>query len=175
MVKEAILGLDKNEKVLHEVKRHSVGLIEIWAGTGILIVLTLGGMVALGANDGLSDWAVLFFGAFIFLMVLFGWIGTSIYKSNELILTNENIIQILQFGLFNRQVSQLNLAKIQDVSVDQKGILQNTLSYGVIEIETAGEAANFRFKFTPQPNLVAKLIIEAHEEYMKHHRRDHTI
>ncbi len=96
------------------------------------------------------------------------------YKSNQLVVTNENIIQVLQFSLLNRQVSQLNLAKIQDVSVDQVGIIPLFFKYGTIEIETAGEASNFKFTYTENPNRIAKIIIEAHEDYVRRHPAGHN-
>ena len=103
------------------------------------------------------------------LFALFTIIGTWVYKQYRLVVTNENIIQVLQFGLFNQQVSQLNLAKIQDVTVDQAGILPAFFGYGTLDIETAGEQSNFRFKYTTDPNTIAKIIIEAHEDFIKTH------
>ena len=96
------------------------------------------------------------------------------YRSNQLVVTNENIIQVLQFSLFNRQVSQLNLAKIQDVSVDQAGLIQLYFNFGTISIETAGEAYNFNFPFAEDPNKIAKIIIEAHEDYVRRHPAGHN-
>ena len=70
--------------------------------------------------------------------------------------------------LFTRQVSQLNLAKVQDVSADQIGVFAHMFNYGTLEVETAGEAANFKFLYTPDAGRVSKLIIEAHQNYVGH-------
>lgn len=172
-MRDKILGIDPSEKVLHEVRRHPIGLWGIYFTTAIVVVIFI--VVTYIFRDFQSESIAFNFGNFIIpagaILIILA-IGTSfvaeyIYKSNLLIITNENIIQILRFSLFNTQTSQLNLAKIQDVSVDQQGIIQTFFNYGTIEIETAGEASNFRFPFTPHPNIVAKYIIEAHEDFVK--------
>ena len=135
------------------------------------LAIRFGGEVNL--DLGVGVWSVLF-GMILALVALFTYIGGRVYKSNHLVVTNENIIQVLQFSLFNRQVSQLNLAKIQDVSVDQVGLVQAYFGYGTIEIETAGEASNFKFAYAENPTRVAKIIIEAHEDYIRRHPAGHN-
>jgi uncharacterized membrane protein YdbT with pleckstrin-like domain len=172
MIIEQILNLDKDEIILKEIKRHPVGLWGLYI-FGIGSIFLLLGLLywVLHSNSGnfveLSDAGYVgLFGFLIMLFALFTFVGIHVYTRNELVITNENIIQILQFGLFNRQISQLNLAKVQDVSVDQAGILSTFFGYGTLEIETAGEAANFKFRYAPTPNICAKIIIEAHENYV---------
>ena len=173
-MKKELLGIDPDEQVLHEVKRHPFGLFVIYLTGAFVFALTVAAAIVLLATDILGDVAgrglvLSGMAAVLLLVLLVTYITQMIYKNNELIITNENLVQILQFGLFNRQVSQLNLAKIQDVSVDQVGIIQSGLNFGTIDVETAGEASNFRFPFTPNPNVVAKYIIEAHENYVNNH------
>lgn len=175
-----ILDIDKNEQVIIDARRDPIGLYTIYAlsiGSVVMILAALFFSVKLGSEVGLDlsaiVWAVLY-GAIVMLVSIFSYIGARVYKSNQLVVTNENIIQVLQFSLFNRQVSQLNLAKIQDVSVDQVGIIQTFFGYGTIEIETAGEAANFRFPYAEDPTRIAKIIIEAHEDYIRRHPAGHN-
>lgn len=180
MATQEILDIDKNEQVILDIRRDPIGLFVI-NFLGVLSVVAL--LVALyfairyggevGLELGGAVWATLF-GLIIMLVGMFTYIGGRVYKSNQLVVTNENIIQVLQFSLFNRQVSQLNLAKIQDVSVDQVSLIQLYFGYGTIEIETAGEAANFKFPFAEDPNRVAKIIIEAHEDYIRRHPAGHN-
>ncbi len=174
MKTQDILDLDRNEQILHQVRRHPIGLIGIYFTGALSMVVLLAVLYVavrletpiLNFSDALYG---IIFGSLIGLMALFTYVGVYVYTRNELVLTNENIIQVLQFSLLNRQVSQLNLAKVQDVSVDQVGLLAAFFRYGTIEIETAGEASNFRFVLTPDPNMVAKMVIEAHEDYQRRH------
>lgn len=172
MSKHALLELDPNETIIVEIKRHPIVMVGIFVATVIgvaisllLLFISVRSSDTLGLEVGESMYALLF-GGLAALIVLFGYIASVVSKANELVVTNENIIQVLQFSLFSNQTSQLNLAKIQDVSVDTNGILASIFNFGTIDIETAGEASNFRFRYAPNPNKVAKLIIEAHEAYV---------
>lgn len=175
MALDKIMNLDPNEKIVRQVKRHPIGLIPIFtvgvlifAGISAGLFYVVSNKEDLDVTDQMGSIYIVFGGGLLLVLVA-TYIAQMIYRTNELIVTDENIIQILQFGLFNRQISQLNLAKIQDVSVDQVGMIQGFFNYGVIEIETAGEQANFRFEYIANPNIVAKEIIEAHEEFIKLH------
>jgi hypothetical protein len=55
---------------------------------------------------------------------------------------------------------------LEDVSADQNGILQSTLGFGTLKVETAGERSKFVFPFCPNPNDYARKIIAAHEEFL---------
>lgn len=170
-----LLKLDPAEKVISDIRRHPIGLWA-WYVFGIFSILGLLGTLYWLIRAG-EDFAVdlpesLYIALFSFLVILFATftlIGTYVYKQNRLVITNENVLQVLQFGLFNQQVSQLNLAKIQDVSVDKAGILPSIFDFGTLDIETAGEQYNFRFKYTADPYKIAKIIIEAHEDFIKEH------
>lgn len=180
MAVDEILKLDKNEQVIQRIRRHPIGLYGIYTAglLGSVTVLYLL-FIALSSNSSIigdisTSMAGVTAGVIVLFIMLFTYIGAFVYRSNELVVTNENIIQVLQFSVLSRQVSQLNLAKIQDVSVDQNGLLANLFGYGTIEIETAGEASNFKFVFTSDPNKVAKIVIEAHEDYIRNHPAGHN-
>ena len=171
MPKKHLIAVDKNEEIQHEIKRHPIGLIGIFATTAILLVVSVAALYV-GASfentiniPNLTTYITIGGVVLVGFILLFGFVAEYVYMKNELIITNENIIQILQFSIFNQQVSQLNLSKIQDVSTDQAGVLPTIFNYGTITIETAGEAANFVFKYTRDPHVCAKRIIEAHENY----------
>ena len=108
-------------------------------------------------------------GSIVVLMALILVIATVIYYSSRLILTDKNITQVIQVGLFNRKVSQLSVANIEDVTAIKKGIFSTVLNYGILNIETAGEQVNFVFSYCPDPDFYARQILEAREQ--AHRRR----
>ena len=174
-MKQMLMDMDPNEHVVHEIKRHPIGLVFIFGGAAfisiailamVFLIINAQGSVGLeGIEIGLAVGAALL----LILIAIFTYISAHIYRTNELVITNENIIQILQHSLFDRQVDHLNLAKIQNVTAQQNGLAPTFFGYGTVRIETAGEAANYSFSFTPNPNVVAKQIMEAHEVYIKEH------
>ncbi len=76
------------------------------------------------------------------------------------VITNLHIIDIEQVGLWHRNISTLNLEKIQDVSSDTDGIISNILDYGDLEIQTAGSLTNFIIKKVESPDLIRQKIME---------------
>jgi ABC-type proline/glycine betaine transport system permease subunit len=77
-----------------------------------------------------------------------------------LVITNLHIIDIEQIGLWNREISTLNLEKIQDVSSKTEGLIASVLDYGDLEIQTAGSITNFIVTRIEYPDQVRQLINE---------------
>ncbi|HIA92079.1 TPA: hypothetical protein EYO12_03115 [Candidatus Saccharibacteria bacterium] len=174
-MRSTILNIDPSETVDFEVRRHPVGLIPIY-GSGVFIIALLIGIALLARSSGLgADFPDFFKGA-MFLMVVFAvsvlvaigtYIAARIYRTNELIVTSENLVQILQTSLFSSAVSQLSLEKVQDVTAIKRGFFASVFNFGTIQVETAGETANFAFRLAKDPVVAAKQINEAHEKFIK--------
>ena len=173
MANQLMIDTYENEEIIHEIHRHPAGLIPIF-GVGAAVVVLMA--ILLVNLSSYSDTITKFIpiiavfavvGAVMLLAMLLTFVVVGIYNANELIVTTENLVQVLQKSLFNRLTSHLNLADVQDVTVDKRGIFAYIFNYGNLSIETAGEAANFIFKTAKDPELAARLIIEAHEQYMK--------
>ena len=77
-----------------------------------------------------------------------------------LIITNLHVIDIEQVGLWHREVSTLQLPKIQDISSRTQGIIQSILHYGELEIQSAGSFTNFIVKNIQKPDLIRQKINE---------------
>lgn len=92
-----------------------------------------------------------------------------LYYLHVAILTTEHFVEIEQYGLFGRKVSQLALDKIQDVSNDQRGLVHTMFNLGNVLIQTAGEAPNFDLNFMPDPYKICQTIMEVEEEYSNRH------
>ncbi len=82
---------------------------------------------------------------------------------NVVILTDEHIVEVEQIGLFSRKVSVLDLDQVEDVTFGQHGIIQTTLDYGNLEIQTAGELRNFIFNNINDPDGLQRKIMELKE------------
>ncbi|MFA6475418.1 MAG: PH domain-containing protein [Patescibacteria group bacterium] len=83
------------------------------------------------------------------------------YHLDVWILTDQRIINIEQKGLFERTISELNLTKVQDVTAEIHGKLATVFNYGDVFIQSAGEQQRFTFLQIPEPDVVARLVIEA--------------
>ncbi len=83
--------------------------------------------------------------------------------------TTHRIISREQLGLFNRTVSELELYRVQDVSVEQKGFLSTMLNYGDLYIQTAGATERFALKNVGEPIKVARIIQRLDEDAKHEH------
>ena len=74
------------------------------------------------------------------------WIGAfnafTSYFLNVWIITSHRVVEIHQFGFFNRKVSSFLLGRIQDVTTRTDGILSDLFGYGCVQVETAGTASS---------------------------------
>lgn len=163
-----------NEQKIADIRRHPIGLIMIYVQFFVATVLAIGllGFLVpsvLGSGAGVK----MFLAALILLMVFVGFIfivlATRVYRGNQLIITDINVTEVQQLGLFNRKVSELTMANIEDVSANTNGIFQTMFNFGTLAVETAGAHENFIFKYCPNPNAYAKVLQDARQAFIESH------
>jgi membrane protein YdbS with pleckstrin-like domain len=162
---------NRDEHVITVVHRSIIGLVYIYlfalaAVTALiaLIVLAFPSIFSsLSANSNMLLFAGMVFAIALVFFMLF--IATYIYRQSKLIVTDQNLVQILQGGLFSRKISRLSVSNVEDVSADQHGFLPTIFNYGTLTVETAGEMKNFVFPYCPNPNKYADQILDARQAY----------
>ena len=161
-----------DERSLFEAKRHPIGMLGIYIVAAILLIVL--GVVAFAilpaaasnaGQDGLSAYGALGFAIIAVLVVVFVAISHYVYWGNRWILTDDSLTQVLQRSLFDRQSSQLGLANLEDITVQQDGILPHMFNFGTLRAETAGERSKFVLTYCPNPNQYARQILEARENF----------
>lgn len=166
----SIDNIDDDEILLSTIYKHIFGIAIVYAQAifGIITSIALAYFLlpeVLSNNDAAFRIATFFaFFAVVFAVVIMS-VATIIYRQSHIIITDKNITQVLQGGLFERKVSQLSMANVEDVTSDQKGFFASIFDFGVLKIETAGEQANFHFNYCPRPSYYAKIILEAREKF----------
>lgn len=163
-----MLTLQKNEKVLLVVRKHwflMVGPIITFAVLLLIpvIVLTLLPLVKSYAGEsfnfasiealvslGLALWSM-----FLLLFIFLIW---TVYYLDMWIITDERIIDIEQHGLFSREISEIPLHRVQDVTIEIHGLIETFLKFGTIRIQTAGER-EFVIKNVPQLYEIKDIIL----------------
>jgi membrane protein YdbS with pleckstrin-like domain len=163
--------MQPGERVICELKRHPFGLLGPYFVLAMVVIVAIVAVVAaprLFTNITPSNQAVLALGALIVCAItgLFTYIGVVVYKGNRWIVTSDSITQVTQITLFNKQTSQLSMANLEDVTVEQNGIMQSIFGFGRLRAETAGERGKFIFDFCPLPQDAARKIIATHEAYI---------
>jgi uncharacterized membrane protein YdbT with pleckstrin-like domain len=165
-----MVEIDPEEKVIRTVRKHwfvllshgvyylflivvPVFLLFLALGLPVFSEISFGGSaVLLGVFAG-SLWLFLVWNA-MFLTL-------TDYLLDVLVITDKRIFEIEQHGLFRRESSTFRIDRIQDVTVEVKGIISTFLNFGNIHIHTAGEGHDFTVKMIRDPYSVKKQINEA--------------
>lgn len=166
------LPIGKDEKILAIYKHHWFSYATIWA-VGLLVIVVVMGIAVLlttvmaGDNSALAERkSLIISGALVFsvLVAIFTFVPVYLKAQEQVVLTEEALLQILQPTIFASKISQLNLLHMADVSVRQD-FFGTIFDFGKISVETPGEQDNYEFFAIPRPKDAAKTIIEAHENY----------
>lgn len=179
----SMIEFDENEVLHMEVRKDPFGLFMIYLGGTLItlmlfLVLVVGGAAidftdvttGTGISAASLSSIIVVIGFFVSIgSLIVTAIAAFLYRNNVVLITSEKITQMLYLSLFNRKISQLSIADVQDVTVRQDGIFSHIFNYGTLTIETAGEQSNYTFTYTPSPYETAKALVGAHEKDVAQH------
>lgn len=169
-------GSDLHETKIFYFRQHPITLLSLLLVTILVFLLPPGaylllGTIHLGLFDDNANFTFFLLAASAFFLI--GWLFIFQmfieYWLDVFIVTDKRILDIDQKGLFDRTVSELRLYRTQDVTSEIKGFWHTIFNYGSIFVQTAGEQERFHFKDVPDPNKLAKMILEMSEEDRKEH------
>ena len=158
------IGQQENEVILLIIHRHWFNILVQFLGIIFILLVMLVGSIFLTAfsidvtqfvNAKLFAFILNTLIIFLWMFSFFIWIDAWF---DVWIVTNRRVINIEQRGLFVREISELEMAKVQDVTSEVIGILPSVLNYGNVYIQTAGEQEHFEFHQVPDPSGVKDMI-----------------
>jgi len=165
--------IEGEEHVLGVIHKNWIGLFGIYA----MAVAALVALVALAffvlpdlqlSSDALRLAIAAAIAVTVFLVALI-YVIIYVYEQSKLTLTDKSLVQMIQRGLFNKKISRLSMSNVEDVNVEQRGILSHIFNYGTLTVQTAGQEDNFIFSQCPNANAYAEHILEARQAYARHH------
>lgn len=164
-----MIKLEPNEKQILMVRRHWFVLAKPFVF--FMLALILPTMVlsaapslfpALSAPNyepALNFFLTLYFmGLFLFLFIF--WVN---YYLDVWIVTTQRLIDIEQKGLFSREIAEMRLSRIENVTVEVSGFIQTMLGFGDIKVETAG-ISKFIIKDAPRYYEVKNALLR-HQQF----------
>lgn len=163
---DEIIHRKPDEKVIYFLRRHWI----IYAFDLLLISLLL--VVPFVVYYAVANWwpqlltgpvsrplLILTGGAYLLLIWLFLLSSFVDFYLDAWIVTDWRVLNIEQKGLFSRVVSELDLAKIQDVTSEVEGFFPYIFNFGDVHIQTAGEVERFVFEQIWRPHEVRKSLL----------------
>ncbi len=165
-------GQEKGEDVILILRKHVFLVYSQLAFYSVSVFVPI--IFGLVFRDFISQHGL--FSIFIFVSTLwymFFWIAIfyflTMYSLNVVVITNRRLIDSSQKGFFNRKISELHLSRVQDISVKTTGIIETTLKFGDIEVQTASEEREFIFRDIPNPehvkDVIMNLVEKEHDSY----------
>ncbi len=167
-------GQHPDERITRIIHRHWFNIALHYFGLFLALILTLGGSAAIRywliVNPAdplfqgltfLESTAALFFWFYAFIL----WID---YYFDVWIVTNQRIVNIEQKGLFVRDIAELQITRVQDVTSEIRGLIPTLLDYGDVYVQTAGEQRRFVFRQVPRPNQIRDAIIQLSQPHPPH-------
>lgn len=114
---------------------------------------------------------------YYFVMTAYAFTEWVSYYYDVFIITDSEVIDIAQQGVFDRRISEVSLMRIQDVSARSHGFLQTFFSYGDVVAESAGEKMQtYVIDSVPNPVELANKILELHNQLVaKEQRQGETL
>ena len=173
-IENQIPSRQPGEKLVLFLRRHLIILISRWFIFAGLALIPIGFYFFILYNYPwilehvfLYPLLLLLASAYYLFIILFFFNSFIDYYLDVWIVTDQRIINIEQRGMFNREIAEHDLDKIQDVSGMQQGFFQTLFSYGDVHVQTAGEIQRFIFRQVDNPfNVVRELnkLIQKHEQ-----------
>lgn len=155
--------LGEHEKILLIDRQHWFILVRsIFVEIILLIVLIAAGIIAwyfLKSELGLLP--ILIAVVLCLIPLLGGLRDALIWSNRQFIITNRRVMQIS--GVFNKDVTNSSLDKVNDVKLDQS-VLGRIFNYGDVEILTASELGVNLFRHIGQPVRFKTAMVNAKEE-----------
>lgn len=159
-------GQRQGENILLLLHRHWFDILKQMVLVFAMILLLLASLVFLPVYfpviTEVADYNRLFFffestfAMLIWVVFFIIWID---YYLDVWIITETRVVNIEQRSLFSRQISELELENIQDVTTEVKGMIPTFLNYGNVYIQTAAEKERFLFRNIPDPYHTKDLLM----------------
>lgn len=155
----------KDEQVILTIRRHWWYFIKLFFQLIAIALILIASFVFLGFNN--ISFLVLILAIIIALLLsLYYWF---LWKNDVYMLTNQRIIDINRNNIFNKEVIEFTLDKIQDVYYQQHGPIPMLVNFGEVVIETAGEQKNVKIELAPNPAYIQKKIGEILQQWRRKH------
>lgn len=144
-----MLQLNENEKIIIVIHRHWFVVARMATLLVILLLIPPAAYALVPFLESLADLEVavplINFGMALYSMalILFLFLFWMDYYLDMWIVTDRRLIDVEQIGLFHREISEIPLSRVQDVTLQIHGVIETVLRFGTIRIQTAGEREFF--------------------------------
>ncbi len=168
------IELGPGEQIILVVHKHWFVFLARVLGLALTAIIPLAALFIFWFGNFLPDlrlatetspadlWSLAIFlgaGWFLIIWMMLGAVFADYYL-DAVILTNQRLLDIEQFGFFARDLATLPHQNIQDIKVEIFGFFPTLLHYGDLHIQTAGMTKEARVRDLPQPEKIKEAILK---------------
>lgn len=160
---------DPEEKVIMLLRQHPITNLR-WIVTSFLLLVAPAFFSLLELFQMIPE-------QFRFIGVLIWYLITIAFMFEQFlswffhvnIITDERIIEVDFINFLYREMTDANIDKIEDVTVEIGGAIRTFFDYGNVVIQTAAEVPRIDFEAVPNPDKVARIlrVLRVEEEQEK--------
>lgn len=163
------IDLEQDEYVVLHIRRSRIGVAFIWIVVALMVLILSLVLIAFAGNINSTNsvFAVneasmyyLRIGILALYIIFFfgGFVGQTIYDSNQIYVTNRRLIQKSRNSLFANSTNIIELRRIEDVSFRQNSLIDHIFHLGILRMSTVGEETTYTLKYVDTPRDEVKTI-----------------
>lgn len=151
--------LKEGEQLIFVIRKHWWFFIKFFFQALALLIITIILLILKISYSWILVIVAMIAGIGLFFYYWFLW------KNDMYILTDQRLIDIDRNNIFHKQVTEVSLDKIQDVSYTVSGMIPMILNFGKVSIQTAGQSENVEIRLAPRPQNLQKQISQTFHNY----------
>lgn len=159
--KKAHLGKEKQIKVL---RKHPLALLGKAFRFIALLIPSIIIFIFLNGINTFSGYLNILALAILVVALSYGFYSWFTWYYGAYILTNQRIIEVNQRGIFTREVKEIMLDKIQDVTYNVSGLIRTILDVGTVKVHSAS-GLNIHMLNLHKPATVREVIVKLSEQH----------
>jgi uncharacterized membrane protein YdbT with pleckstrin-like domain len=162
------INFEKDEYIIFEVRKHwfTIALPITFILLASLLPVFIYSLFSVLPFAVESEKSIMVLFLFLYVMWLLAlWVAAFIIWTDHYldvwIITNKNLIDVEQQGIFNREITTTRLNRIQDINSEVRGMIQTFLNFGDVSIQNAGTNKQFVIRGVENPANVRENIEKA--------------
>lgn len=156
--KVKFVNKDPEEEIILIVRRHPITMVG-WIISVIVMLLGPAILFVIPPLDQIpGSYQALITAVWLLVAFAFGLERFLDWFFHVNVVTDERIFDVNFYGMLHREITDANIDRIEDVTVNLGGMLRTIFNYGDIYVQTSAEIPRILFEAVPQPDKVSQIL-----------------
>ena len=162
-----MFNLQPHENIIIRVRKHWLVFMFEALALFVSIFIPFAFILVFEAEINSFPLSIFIVAAWELLMLFMISVAITNYYLDILFVTNKNLIDIDQLGLFSRDIATTPIENIEDIKIEIKGILGTWFQFGNLHIQTAGASKETKIIGIRNPQETKDIILDAYNNNKK--------